>query len=135
MNQVVPHFFIQRMTASQKVVIPVKTGVQVFPKRLEILDSGFRRNDGKGAFSTFCEPIKNSHFHYYERMRIHRIFVDRLGNCTNNRKDRNEPRSEARYESGRFVERVEFGFSNKLMPTFALSLSLSLSLSITHPNG
>jgi hypothetical protein len=35
----------------------VKTGVQVFPKPLEILDSGFRRNDGKGAFSTFYEFI------------------------------------------------------------------------------
>jgi hypothetical protein len=35
----------------------VKTGVQVFPKPLERLDSGFRRNDGKGAFSTFYESI------------------------------------------------------------------------------
>jgi hypothetical protein len=47
-----------KLMGSQKVVTPVKTGVQVFPKSLEILDSGFRRNDGKGAFSTFYEFIK-----------------------------------------------------------------------------
>jgi hypothetical protein len=27
-------------------------------ERLRTLDSGFRRNDGKNAFSTFCETIK-----------------------------------------------------------------------------
>jgi len=30
---------------SQKVVTPVKTGVQDIDKVLELLDSGFRRND------------------------------------------------------------------------------------------
>ncbi len=32
--------------ASQKVVTPVKTGVQSFLNYLKPLDSGFRRNDG-----------------------------------------------------------------------------------------
>ena len=36
----------------------MKNGVQGFPKSKETLDSGFRRNDGKEAFSTFCECIK-----------------------------------------------------------------------------
>jgi len=36
----------------------LKNGVQGFPKSKETLDSGFRRNDGKEAFSTFCECIK-----------------------------------------------------------------------------
>jgi hypothetical protein len=47
---------------SQKVVTPVEwnlsrrrpgTGVQVFCNRLEILDPGFRRDNGKRVFSTF----------------------------------------------------------------------------------
>jgi hypothetical protein len=36
----------------------LKNGVQEFPKSLETLDSGFRRNDGKEAFSTFYEFIR-----------------------------------------------------------------------------
>jgi hypothetical protein len=53
-----------------KVVTPVKTGVQVFCKSMNKLDSGpfdklrvpslsrdFRRNDGKAQFATFCEGI------------------------------------------------------------------------------
>jgi hypothetical protein len=36
----------------------VKTGVQGIYKHLKILDSGFRRNDGKGYFQTFYEFIK-----------------------------------------------------------------------------
>ena len=39
----------------------METGVQVFPKPLETLDSGFRRNDGKAAFSTFYESINIEH--------------------------------------------------------------------------
>jgi hypothetical protein len=42
---------------SQKVVTPLKNGVQGFPKSSEMLDSGFRRNDGKKAFSTFYDLI------------------------------------------------------------------------------
>ena len=42
------------MALSQKVVTPVKTGVQVFCKSMSRLDSGFRRNDGKGAFGLFA---------------------------------------------------------------------------------
>jgi len=40
---------------SQKVVTPVKTGVQ---NMLKILDTGVRRYDGKVNFLTFCEFIK-----------------------------------------------------------------------------
>ena len=42
---------------SQKVpqpVTPAKAGVHNY---LSLLDSGFRRNDGKEHFSTFCETI------------------------------------------------------------------------------
>jgi hypothetical protein len=35
----------------------VKTGVQCFHNYLRLLDSGFRRNDGHQAFSTFCDFI------------------------------------------------------------------------------
>ncbi|MFO7971664.1 MAG: hypothetical protein R6U40_07920 [Desulfobacterales bacterium] len=47
---------------SQKVVTPVKTGVQMLCNCLKILDSGFRRNDRKRYFVTFCEFIN---FHGY----------------------------------------------------------------------
>jgi hypothetical protein len=49
------------MTISQKVVTPVKTGVQMVCNCLKRLDSGFRRNDGKENFSTFYESIKNKY--------------------------------------------------------------------------
>jgi hypothetical protein len=42
---------------SQKVVTPVKTGVQDASKTSIILDSTFRRNDGKKQFKTFYEVI------------------------------------------------------------------------------
>jgi hypothetical protein len=42
---------------SQKVVTPVKTGVQDIDKLLKLLDSGFRRNDDKKRFQTFYETI------------------------------------------------------------------------------
>jgi len=42
---------------SQKVVTPVKTGVQTFCKCSKNLDSGFRRNDGKRAFGIFYEAV------------------------------------------------------------------------------
>jgi len=41
------------MMCSKKVVTPVKTGVQVFCKCSKNLDSGFRRNDDKGALRGF----------------------------------------------------------------------------------
>jgi len=43
---------------SQKVVTPVKTGVQRDFNLLILLDTGFRRYDGKVDFPTFCEFIK-----------------------------------------------------------------------------
>ncbi|MFO7971735.1 MAG: hypothetical protein R6U40_08290 [Desulfobacterales bacterium] len=46
---------------SQKVVTPVKTGVQMIYNFLKRLDSGFRRNDKKRCFGTFCETI-NVHY-------------------------------------------------------------------------
>ncbi|MFZ4441029.1 MAG: hypothetical protein ACOYOS_21670, partial [Syntrophales bacterium] len=53
------------MTASSKVVTPVKTGVQCFCKMLNSLDSGFHRNDDFWAFSTFDESIKDDQCRYY----------------------------------------------------------------------
>ena len=46
------------LTASSKVVTPVKTGVQCFCNMLKFLDSGVHRNDGCWAFSTFDESIR-----------------------------------------------------------------------------
>jgi hypothetical protein len=43
---------------SQKVVIPVKTGVQYIINYPKTLDSGFRRNDKKLRFMAFCEFSK-----------------------------------------------------------------------------
>ena len=45
------------LTASSKVVTPVKTGVQCFCKMLKFLDSGFHRNDDFRVFLTFDESI------------------------------------------------------------------------------
>jgi len=42
---------------SQKVVTPVKTGVQPFRNFLKTLDSGFRRNGEMPLFFLFCECI------------------------------------------------------------------------------
>jgi hypothetical protein len=64
--EIVPHAVVrdnwpmctQVLMNSYKVVTPVKTGVQGIYKLLKILDSGFRRNDGKGHFQTFYEVIK-----------------------------------------------------------------------------
>ena len=42
---------------SQKVVNPVKTGVQTFSKRLKRLDSGVRRNNEETPFGPFYETI------------------------------------------------------------------------------
>jgi four helix bundle protein len=52
-----------RMMVSQKVVTPVKTGVQRDFNLLILLDTGFRRYDGKVDFPTFCEFIKNGCWH------------------------------------------------------------------------
>ena len=43
--------------SSLEVVTPVKTGVHEFRNSLNILDSGFRRNDQKHCFSTFYEAV------------------------------------------------------------------------------
>ena len=48
--------------ASQKVVTPVKTGVQIFYNHMKTLDSGFRRNDGKTNFETFYEIINTKYY-------------------------------------------------------------------------
>jgi hypothetical protein len=45
-------------TKSQKVVTPAKAGVQAVYKRLNLLDSGFCRNDENGLPVTFCETIR-----------------------------------------------------------------------------
>jgi len=42
---------------SQKVVTPAKSGFQASHNYMKILDSGFRRNDGKGNFSIFYEFV------------------------------------------------------------------------------
>jgi hypothetical protein len=55
-----------RLIVSQKVVTPLKNGVQVFCNSLKILDSGacpgprsrVRRNDETWSFSTFYELVK-----------------------------------------------------------------------------
>jgi len=47
-----------RLTVSQKVVTPLKNGVQGSHKCLTTLDSGFRRNDEKKAFPTCYKTIK-----------------------------------------------------------------------------
>ena len=49
---------MSNMMVSQKLVTPVKTGVQRLCNCFNILDSGVRRNDEKRAFGTFCETIK-----------------------------------------------------------------------------
>jgi hypothetical protein len=51
--------------ASQKVVTPVKTGVQSFSNYSKTLDSGFRRNDKMSQFLTFCEAIKHNPERFY----------------------------------------------------------------------
>jgi hypothetical protein len=48
----------KKLMDSQKVVTPVKTGVQRDFNLLILLDTGFRRYDGKVDFPTFCEFIK-----------------------------------------------------------------------------
>jgi hypothetical protein len=45
------------MTATGKVVTPVKTGVQCFYNVLNPLDSGFHRNNDSWVFSTFYESV------------------------------------------------------------------------------
>lgn len=42
---------------SQKVVTPVKTGVQRFYNYLKFLDSGFRRNDIRGCPVFFYDSV------------------------------------------------------------------------------
>jgi hypothetical protein len=42
---------------SQKVFTPVKIGVWSDVNYMLLLGSGFRRNDGKWRFVTFCETI------------------------------------------------------------------------------
>ena len=45
------------LTDSQKVVTPVKTGVQWFYNYLILLDSDFRRNDENGLSTPFCRVV------------------------------------------------------------------------------
>jgi hypothetical protein len=47
---------IDGLAKSPAFVTPVKTGVQNI---LKVLDTGFRRYDGKVDFPTFCEFINN----------------------------------------------------------------------------
>ncbi len=42
---------------SQQDVTPMEAGVQEFWNLLKLLDSGFRRNDGRLSFSNMCERI------------------------------------------------------------------------------
>jgi hypothetical protein len=63
------YFFDLKYDGFVKSVTPLKNGVQEFPRSLETLDSGFRRNDGKEAFSTFYERIKYVRFFYACQMR------------------------------------------------------------------
>ena len=44
--------------ASQKVVTPVKAGIQIFCKGSKILDPGLRRDDEKRVFSTSYDTVK-----------------------------------------------------------------------------
>jgi len=44
--------------ASQKVVIPVKTGIHSGCNLVKALDFRFRGNDGTATGLTFCESIK-----------------------------------------------------------------------------
>jgi hypothetical protein len=46
------------MTLMQKVVTPVKTGVEENCNCLKVLDSGFRRNDENMKIPTFCGIVK-----------------------------------------------------------------------------
>jgi len=50
--------WMSNLMVSQKVVSPVKTGVQCFHNCLKLLDSGFRRNDDHWPFSTFYDFVK-----------------------------------------------------------------------------
>jgi len=45
------------LTNSQKVVTPVKTGIQGFYNYLNLLDSYFRGNDENGFSATSCKTI------------------------------------------------------------------------------
>jgi len=44
------------MMTTQKIVTPVKTGVQNFCNYSKSLDSGIRRNDEKSQFLPFSSP-------------------------------------------------------------------------------
>jgi hypothetical protein len=43
---------------SEEVVTPEKTGVQEFSSCMNLLDSGFRRNDENGGLTTYYEFIE-----------------------------------------------------------------------------
>ena len=58
------------MTITQKVVTPVKTGVQGNCNSLNSLDSGFRRNDENMRIPTFCMIVK------YDWSAYHRISAE-----------------------------------------------------------
>jgi hypothetical protein len=54
--------------ASQKVVPPVKTGIQFFSNYPKPLDFGYRRDDGMLRFMTFCQIIK------FDSLRFHQCW-------------------------------------------------------------
>jgi len=63
------------MTITQKVVTPVKTGVQGNCTCLNPLDSGFRRNDEMCVFRLFAGPSRMAHL-----LRCTWAFFDANGN-------------------------------------------------------
>ena len=55
------YWSIDGFTKSLPTVTPAKAGVQ---NSSVFLDSGFRRNDRKGEFPSFCESISIGWYHY-----------------------------------------------------------------------
>ena len=56
------------MMRSQKVVSPVKTGVQWLQNYLKSLNSGFRRNDENVYFETLCESKLYGSIRLYQNL-------------------------------------------------------------------
>ena len=57
-------FVKSRHSGEPRIGSGAGTGVQLFCKSVNKLDSGFRRNDGKWAFGTFYESVKFNHFDF-----------------------------------------------------------------------
>jgi len=91
----------------------LKNGVHEFHKRLRTLDSGFYRNDGKRAFSTFYEFVN---FEYPKNIRIMAVMEKQQDTQNDFREKRASPRT--------FVERyysVQFAI-NKEIPAYQFKL-------------